>query len=206
MSPRPAIDHIRKPQILRAAAEVITERGLAATRIADVAERAGTSPAAVIYWFETRERLLTEALAADEAAFGERLDERLDGIESARERLLVVLDSSAHATDLTLWIETWARSLHDPETWQMRERLDKEWRNRIAAIVAEGQASGEFAGGIDASAFATELSALMDGLSVKVTLGDPEVTGERMLAISTRFATLALGSDLSDSRAVEVVA
>ena len=65
MSPRPAIDHIRKPQILRAAAEVITERGLTATRIADIAERAGTSPPAVLYWFESREQLLTEALTAD---------------------------------------------------------------------------------------------------------------------------------------------
>ena len=43
MSPRPQIDHIRKPQLLAAAAEVIAERGFAATRIADVAERAGTS-------------------------------------------------------------------------------------------------------------------------------------------------------------------
>ena len=46
MSPRPSIDHIRRPQILAAAAEVIAERGVAATRIADVAERSGVSPPA----------------------------------------------------------------------------------------------------------------------------------------------------------------
>ena len=56
MSPRPQIDHIRRPQILDAAAEVIAERGIAATRIADVAERAGTSAPAVLYWFDTKER------------------------------------------------------------------------------------------------------------------------------------------------------
>ena len=60
MSPRPQIDHIRKPQILAAAAEVIGERGLASTRIADVAERAGTSPPAVLYWFGSKDDLLTE--------------------------------------------------------------------------------------------------------------------------------------------------
>jgi len=49
MSPRPQIDHIRKPQLLGAAAEVISERGVEGTRIADVAERAGTSPPAVLY-------------------------------------------------------------------------------------------------------------------------------------------------------------
>ena len=42
MSPRPQIDHIQ-PQLLGAAAEVISERGVE-VRIADIAERAGTRP------------------------------------------------------------------------------------------------------------------------------------------------------------------
>ena len=48
--------------MLRAALEVIVERGYADTRIADVAERTGTSPALVIYYFKTRDQLLTEAI------------------------------------------------------------------------------------------------------------------------------------------------
>ena len=54
MSPRPQIEHIRRPQLLDAAAGVIAERGIASTRIADVAERAGTSPPAVLYWSRRR--------------------------------------------------------------------------------------------------------------------------------------------------------
>ena len=57
------MEHIRKPQILAAAGEVISERGIAATRIADVAVRAGTSPPAVLYWFDDRDKLLNEALS-----------------------------------------------------------------------------------------------------------------------------------------------
>ena len=49
----------RREQMLRAALEVIVERGYADTRIADVAERTGTSPALVIYYFKTRDQLLT---------------------------------------------------------------------------------------------------------------------------------------------------
>ena len=48
--------------MLRAALEVIVERGYAETRIADIAERTGTSPALVIYYFKTRDQLLTEAI------------------------------------------------------------------------------------------------------------------------------------------------
>ena len=66
MSPRPQIDHVRRPQILAAAAKVIAERGLAGTRISDVAKRAKTSSPAVLYWFNSKEELLTAALIEDE--------------------------------------------------------------------------------------------------------------------------------------------
>ena len=52
----------RREQMLHAALEVISTRGYADTRIADVAERAGVSPALVIYYFKTKDHLLTEAI------------------------------------------------------------------------------------------------------------------------------------------------
>ena len=52
----------RREQMLRAALEVIAERGYADTRIADVAERIGISPALVIYYFKTKDQLLTESI------------------------------------------------------------------------------------------------------------------------------------------------
>ena len=63
MSVRPKLTQKRRTQMLEAAAEVIGERGLCDTRIADVARRAGLSPALVVYYFGSKEKLLTEALA-----------------------------------------------------------------------------------------------------------------------------------------------
>ena len=196
MSPRPAIDHIRKPQILRAAAEVITERGLTATRIADVAARAGTSAPAVLYWFETRERLLTEALIADENLFAEQLDALLEPLESAREQLLALLEKTVSDGDLSLWIELWARSLHDLESREERRRLDLAWRERIASIVRAGQEAGEFEPALDPDAFSIEFAALIDGLGVQVTLGDKDVSVERMLDMLVQVADLQLATEL----------
>src|ERR1700744_5729080 len=59
----------RREQLLRSALEVIVARGYADTRIPDVAEHAGTSPALVIYYFKTRDQLLTEALRYSEDAW-----------------------------------------------------------------------------------------------------------------------------------------
>src|SRR5579875_4069268 len=52
----------RREQMLRAALEVIAERGYPETRITDVAAQAGISAALVIYYFKTRDQLLTEAI------------------------------------------------------------------------------------------------------------------------------------------------
>jgi AcrR family transcriptional regulator len=43
--PRPRLDHVRKAQIVSAAAEVLSDRGYANARVVDIAKAAGTSPA-----------------------------------------------------------------------------------------------------------------------------------------------------------------
>ncbi len=52
----------RHQEILEAAARVITDRGLAETRISDIAERCGVSPGLILYYFASKDRLLIEAL------------------------------------------------------------------------------------------------------------------------------------------------
>src|SRR5260370_29799445 len=59
----------RRGQMLTAALDVISERGFADTRIADIAERIGISPALVIYYFKTKDQLLTEAIRHYEDAW-----------------------------------------------------------------------------------------------------------------------------------------
>ena len=145
MSPRPQIDHIRKPQLLGAAAEVISERGVEATRIADVAERAGTSPPAVLYWFDSRDELLGEALTFAEDAFYERFSERLAALADPRDRLLALIDASVSGEDWVLWVELWTRALRDERLREARQRLDDRWRAQIATIIADGVEAGVFA-------------------------------------------------------------
>lgn len=196
MSPRPQIEHIRRPQLLAAAAEVIAKRGFGATRIADVAERAGTSPAGVLYWFESREELLAEALTSAEETFAERLRARLAHLDCPSERLVALLESSVGGDDeWTLWIELWARALRDPSLAESRQRLDDHWRALIAEVIREGQATGDF-GGPDPDRAALELSALMDGLAVQVALRDRLVTAPLMRATCVDVAERLLETDL----------
>ena len=179
MSPRPSTAHVRRPAILTAAAEVISERGVQNTRISDVAERAGTSAPGVLYWFQTKDELLAEALTFSDDRFYATLTDELDGSETATDRLtrLVELWPAEGDGETVLWMELWVRSLRDPQLAATRERLDRRWRETIAQIVKEGQASGEF-GGDDADDLALLLGAVMDGFAIQLALGDPGVTTE----------------------------
>ena len=181
MSPRPTTGHVRRPAILRAAAEVIAERGVIGTRIADVAERAGTSAPGVLYWFATKDELLTEALAFSDDRFYAELSEELARIDSPRDRLrrLVELWPSEGDAEAVLWMELWVRALRDPQVNAARARLDARWRAAIAEVVRDGQAAGEFAP-VDPEAFALTLGALMDGFAIQLALRDPAVTPERV--------------------------
>ena len=83
MSPRPKVDHLRKPQIIAAAAEVLYERGLFDTRIGDIAERAGTSSPTILYYFESKDRLLEEAVEYADREFYDAAVRRPGSVSSA---------------------------------------------------------------------------------------------------------------------------
>ena len=89
--PRPSSNEARRIEMLRAAAELICERGFGDTRIADVAKRAGVSSALVIYYFGTRDRLLVDALRYSEESFYEAAEKMLAEVPSLRERLSLLI-------------------------------------------------------------------------------------------------------------------
>jgi AcrR family transcriptional regulator len=194
VSPRPRLDHVRRPAMLSAAAEVIRERGLENARVSDVAERAGTSAPSVLYYFETKAELLKEALTSAEEQYYDELERELAGIESARERLVRIVAGGAGDGDYdaSLWMELWARALRDPDLAATRAELDGRWRQAITDVVRYGQERGEF-GPVEAEDFAMLLSSLLDGLAVQIALKDEEVTAQRARELSLAFAEKELG-------------
>jgi AcrR family transcriptional regulator len=197
MSPRPRLDHVRRPELLNAAATVIRRRGLENARVADVAEEAGTSAPSVLYYFASKAELLKEALTSAEERFYDDLALELEGIDSARERMIRILHYGAGEGDYdaALWMELWARALRDPELAATRAELDGRWRRSIAEVVRYGQERGEF-GPADPEGFAVLLASLLDGLAVQIALRDTEVTPDRVRALALKLAERELGCEL----------
>ena len=197
MSPRPRLDHVRRPAILSAAAEVIRERGLENARVSDVADRVGTSAPSILYYFASKAELLKEALTSAEERYYEDLERELEGIESARERLVRIVAGGAGEGDWdsALWMELWTKAQRDPDLAVTRAELDARWRQTIAEVVSYGQQRGEFGPAVPED-FAVVLASLLDGLAVQIALKDIDVTSERAQELSLRFAERELDCEL----------
>jgi AcrR family transcriptional regulator len=196
----------RREQLLRSALEVIVARGYADTRIADVAEHAGTSPALVIYYFKTRDQLLTEALRYSEDAWYAAGTQRLAAITTAVGRLTELIAMTclpdtdpAARTEWLLWLDLWALSPRNPGVATVRRKFDERWRETISSTVLSGQESGEFNAAVDAAEFAVTLSALLDGMAVQIALEDPDVPPSRAYDLAMRYAAGQLGFTLESS-------
>jgi AcrR family transcriptional regulator len=202
MAPRSAVESKpdqRRDQMLLAAAVLISERGFSETRIADVAERVGASPALVVYYFGTKDRLLTAALRYSETAFYAAAEEMLTRTRSMSRRLesLVDLTCVPQGSDDVpaawgLWFDLWAQAFRQPQVEQDRIELDQRWRDLIERVVHDGVDAGEIAA-VDAEEFAVTFSCLLDGLSIQVALKDPVVVPARALRVAMSFASRELG-------------
>ena len=183
-----AVADVRRDQMLAAAARLIAERGFSDTRIADVAARAGASPALVIYYFGTKDSLLTEALRWSERSFYAAVEEMLRETTALRARIENLVDACLPSSqdvphDWGLWFDLWAQAFRHPEVKKDRVQLDEQWRALIARVVEAGVAAGEIEEP-DVEGFAVMWAALLDGLVVQVALEDPVVT----LAMARRVA------------------
>jgi AcrR family transcriptional regulator len=189
----------RREQMLHAALEVISARGYADTRIADVAERAGVSPALVIYYFKTKDQLLTEAIRYYEDNWYADGQRRMAALATAAARLEEFVAMSCLSEEdpepdssWQLWLDFWAQAARNAEVAGVRQKSDERWRQVISSLVQEGQEAGEFRD-VDVASFAIYLSTLLDGLTIQIALEDPVVDSVRAFELSMAFVADQLG-------------
>src|SRR5512132_2174758 len=194
----------RHQEIVEAAAQVITDRGLAETRIQDIAGQCGVSPGLILYYFESKDRLLVEALTFANDQFYLRLSRELRRMASAKERLGRLIDLSVPGLleeyslldEWALWLEIWVRALRDPQMAKERENLDRRWVQSISEVIRYGRQTGEFpSDAADADDIAMEFGAMVDGLAIQVLLNDTVMTPARMHDICLDVARRLIGYD-----------
>jgi AcrR family transcriptional regulator len=174
----------RRAQVLRAARACIVALGYERTTMRDIAKTAGVSTGTVVHYFRDKESVLEAALLDKITDTGIAFRAALAGAQSAWERLERLVEASLPATEEVrdewrLWLTFWGEATRNERLRAVSERQHQRWTRFLARILRDGIAVGEFMS-IDAEDTATQIAALIDGLAVQATLGNPTLPPARM--------------------------
>ncbi|MCX5076210.1 TetR family transcriptional regulator [Streptomyces sp. NBC_00513] len=185
---------IAQERMLEEAMTVIAEDGLATLTMSALAERLGTSGGHILYYFGSKDRLLLEALRWSETQLTAERTELLGRRLTTHRKLALFVElylpRGPRDPRWTLWIELWARTPSNEPLQVAQQEIDDGWQRDLETLLDKGVRQGRFAADLDVPARASELLALLDGLSTRVVLG--QRGAERNVALERARSAAAL--------------
>ncbi|MFF3428552.1 TetR/AcrR family transcriptional regulator [Streptomyces sp. NPDC002602] len=185
---------IAQERMLEEAMSAIAEDGLATLTMSALAERLGTSGGHILYYFGSKDRLLLEALRWSETQLTAERTELLGRRLTAHRKLALFVElylpRGPRDPRWTLWIELWARTPSNEPLQVAQQEIDDGWQRDLETLLDKGVRQGRFAADLDVPARASELLALLDGLSTRVVLG--QRGAERDVALKRARSAAAL--------------
>jgi TetR/AcrR family transcriptional regulator, transcriptional repressor of bet genes len=193
--PKLGMGPIRREQICRAAATVISREGFAGTTMRMVAEEAGVSTGMLNHYFANRQDLLEQALVFVSERAQARMREAIDGIPAGRGRLAALLDSAlaeGQEVDETwrVWINAYGEAVR---LAGLRHTIDSRlssWYELIDSAL-EGLVPPEQNGAIP---WSWRFDALLNGLALQALTSDAALDGER---IRDEVIAMLLGGEVA---------
>ena len=176
MSPRSKqqneqIKEDRRTQILDAALVVFARRGLAATKIGDIAAEAGLSHGLVYHYFQSKEDIFTELISiADRSSSSALLQAEqmpLPPVEKLRTIAQLVLQSIWESSESACMFYVMAQAMLSDNTPPKAKEILTQYGTPfkvLTRIIAQGQTQGVLVQG-DAAQMATVFWATIQGLA-----------------------------------------
>ncbi|QEU96395.1 TetR/AcrR family transcriptional regulator [Streptomyces kanamyceticus] len=165
----------RRAQLGEAAERALLSRGLEGLRLRDVAQEAGVTPAAVLYYYEDLDALMYETFQQGIERFCRSREEAAARHDDAREQLL---DCIRHGVATgpqdrlpRLMFEYWPRTLRDPKAASLDSVLAERQISVYQGILVLGEAQGHFTLEDPTRLVAANFVALEDGYQMDVLAG-----------------------------------
>ena len=160
------------------AAGRIRADGINRLDLGELAESLSVDQDAIRYWFNDETELLRSIMQIRQRWFLDEADARLARHATHTEKLAALLELCVADHDVTYWIELWKLGVRNERARQARQALAGGYRDLFARVIRAGQRSGEFAA-VPPDQVALVLVAMVVGLSVEVTVSEPEDSRER---------------------------
>lgn len=195
--PRESVSDITLERLLEAASRTISRRGFASTRVSDIAAEAGVSPAAVHYYFATKDEILVRALLWANARPVMRLEQSTTSgrpVDRLANFIARSIPYPGHRRDeYLLEIDLWSRVRMQPELLPVWESYNDRWTAHLKSILDDGAEDGSFTLAAPADEVAERLVGMTDGLSAQASVGSRRMPHERVRQLVTRFAAEQVG-------------
>ncbi|MBG0824201.1 TetR/AcrR family transcriptional regulator [Planomonospora sp. ID91781] len=190
----------RRAELLEAARRVVLERGLAGTRVADIARATNVSGGLIHYHFATKDDLITEMLRSTTESEIQRLREIVDGPGTAVQRLDNVLrlciPASRDDQGWILWLDAWAVGVREEHVRTILLEFEGAWIEILREVIMQGVMLGEFVCD-DPQGAAERLDGMLDGLAIRYTLDAGNMSRSRLLHHARVAAAREVGLDPS---------
>jgi AcrR family transcriptional regulator len=179
---RKASKETRRQQLIEATIDSLAKRGYSETTMADVADGAGLSRGIVNFHFESKEKLLVATLQymADEYSQHWRVALQKAGDDPARQLgTLVSADfdrSICNKRKLAAWCAFWGEAKSRPTYQALCGARDEAYQNVFIELCRQLKKDGGYA--FEPVITALGLSAMLEGLWLRLMMGTEEVTRE----------------------------
>ena len=164
----------KRARILDAAARVFVDNGFNETHVSHIAKAAGVADGTIYLYFQSKEALLVALFEDNVGRFFATLDRELSVLATPRAKLRRIVE-------LQLGLLDRERGLAELLTVNLRQSSPSmrahmvpyfnAYLERIAAVVAEGQQTGELRGDIPPRIAARAVFGALDGITLTWALG-----------------------------------
>jgi len=188
---RKASKETRRQQLIEATIDSLAKRGYSETTMADVADGAGMSRGIVNFHFESKEKLLVATLQymADEYSAHWRASLLKAGDDPARQlAALVAADfdrSICNRRKLAAWCAFWGEAKSRPTYQSLCGARDEAYQNVFIELCRALKQDGGY--DFDPHATALGLSAMLEGLWLRLMMGTEDVTRESAQHASSEY-------------------
>lgn len=185
------ISEIRRRELRRAAVEVMRREGAAGTTLEKVAQQAGASKGIVLHYFRNKQELFEEAMREANADLREDVVRRLGAARTPYERIWAIVEANlgdevfrqphGHA-----WLSLCAEAPREPQLARLQGIIHSRMHSNLMSGFLH------LAPREQAERLSLSLSALIDGLWVRLGIGDDKLTSEVALSLARDLLVNAL--------------
>ncbi|WP_305995016.1 TetR/AcrR family transcriptional regulator [Arthrobacter horti] len=195
---------VRREEILEAAIEQFTVRGIAGIRAADVAKSLGVSNGLIFYHFESKDQLIAEAFAfvVDHGLQALRAIVKDDQPVLGRMgRALSLYGPDDEVTGWRIWVDGWSAAQRNDALRETIVRLNDSWEDAFLELVLDGIKAGVFRIA-DPEAAVVGIIGILDGAAVQAVVRGGSDRMRRLRRAAARAVVDSLGLNDADRAAL----